>query len=56
MMERAMPWEKPSAKALWTESLKALESPGLTASMPKVRREAQGKERGEDESLWIFHA
>jgi hypothetical protein len=38
------------------ESLKALGSPGLTASMPKVRREAQEKEKGEDESSWIFHA
>jgi hypothetical protein len=56
LMERAMRWEKPAAMALWMESLKALESPGLTASMPKVRREAQEKEEGEDESSWIFHA
>jgi hypothetical protein len=38
------------------ESRKALESLGLTASMHKVREEAQEKEKGEDESSWIFHA
>jgi hypothetical protein len=45
-----MLWEKLSARASWTESLKALESPDLTASMPKVRKEAQQKEKGEDAS------
>jgi len=33
-----------------------LESLGLTVSMPKVQREAQEKEKGEDASLQIFHA